>query len=168
MAQRSVDVEMVVNATTDRVFDAFTNPIELCTWWGDEEQYHMTRCDLDLRKSGKWEMHGVFHQNDKPFTISGEYINVDRPFNLAFTWIQSWTPGVKTMVDITFMTDLNGTLVKVRHLSDPTEEAADGHRKGWEMVLGWLKAHLEPAPVASAVIDLDLDAIERSLAEKGI
>jgi uncharacterized protein YndB with AHSA1/START domain len=147
MQQRSVDIELVVNATPERVFDAWTNPVELSTWWGDESSYRMTRCEVDLKRGGKWAAHGVFNANNKPFTISGEYLSVDRPFTLAFTWNQSWTPETTTMVEFIFMIDLNGTLVKVRHVGDPSSEAAEGHRVGWVQVFGWLKEHLEPAPV---------------------
>jgi uncharacterized protein YndB with AHSA1/START domain len=166
--QRTVEVDMVINASPEKVFEAWTNPVELATWWGAEESYHMTKCDLDPTPGGQWAAHGVFHSNNAPFTISGEYLTIDRPFNLAFTWNQSWTPGVMTMVDFTFMTDLNGTLIKVRHLSDPNEEAADGHRKGWQEVLSWLKAHLEPKPASTAVVeqDFDLDAIAARFASR--
>ena len=145
--QRSVDIEIVINAPPARVFDAWTNPVELATWWGDESSYHMTRCEIDLRQGGKWAAHGVFHQNQKPFTISGEFLTVDKPFDLAFTWNESWSPGTTSMVEFIFMIDLNGTLCKIRHVGDATGEAAEGHRSGWLQVFNWLKAHLEPAPV---------------------
>ena len=156
--QRSVEIERVINAPPERVFDAWTNPIELATWWGDEEAYHMTRCEMDLQPKGKWAAHGIFHANKSPFTISGEILTADRPFALAFTWNQSWTPGATTMVELTFMTDLNGTLLKVRHVGDQTSEAAENHRQGWELVLAWLKAHLEPVP-APTFVEPDVDAL---------
>jgi uncharacterized protein YndB with AHSA1/START domain len=157
--QRTVDFELVIKAMPDRVFDAWTTASELETWWGDEEYYHMNRCDIDLRRGGAWSAQGVFHTNNKPFTISGEYLSIDRPFTLAFTWKQSWTPEIVTMVEFVFMRDLNGTLCRVRHVGDPNAEAAEGHRQGWEMVFGWLKKHLEPSTPVVDLPEPDLDAL---------
>lgn len=153
--QRSVNVELIIHAPPERVFEAWTNPVELARWWGDDEFYRVIRCEMDLRPGGKWAAHGVFKANDKPFTISGEIMSVDAPFGLAFTWHQSWTPGVLTMIEFFFMRDLEGTLVKVRHVGDLTDDAADGHRKGWEQVFGWMKAYIEPPAQESAESDFE-------------
>lgn len=155
--QRGVEIETVINATRERVYEAWTNPIELGTWWGDESAYHMSRCEADLTPKGNWAAHGIFHQNNTPFIISGEYLTIDRPFNLAFTWNEDWKPGITTMVDLTFMTDLNGTLLKVRHMSDPNPESIEEHQRAWESILAWLKKHLEPAPMA--VIEPEMDML---------
>src|SRR5690242_17254642 len=110
--QRTIEIEMIINAMPDRVFDAWTQPEELASWWGDQAYYHMNRCECDVRRGGAWAAHGVFHESGRQFTISGEYLSIDRPFTLAFTWRQSWTPDVMTMVEFVFMRDLNGTLCK--------------------------------------------------------
>jgi len=159
--QRSVLVETVINAAPERVFDAWANPGELTTWWGDDEHYRITRCDSDLRPGGKWSAQGVFHEDKSPLNVSGEYLTIDRPFDLAFTWRENGNPQM-TMVELIFMRDLNGTLMKVRHVGDPDEKSAEKHRDFWVQALSWLKARYEKIdPDPEPVFDLNAIAAAR-------
>lgn len=156
--QRSVLVETIINAAPDRVFDAWANPGEITTWWGNDENYRITRFDNDLKRGGKWSAQGIFHSDKSIFDLDGEYLTVDRPFTLAFTWRESWAPQPMTMVELILMRDLEGTLIKVRHVGDPDEKSAERHKDFWVQALGWLRARYEqidPDPEP----EFNLDAI---------
>lgn len=163
--QRTIQTELVINETPERVFQAWTDPVEFTQWWGSQETYHMVRGEMDLQRGGKWTAHGLMHPENKPFTISGSILSVDPPFNLAFTWIESWDPHTITMVELIFMKDLNGTLIRCRHVGDPTAEAAENHRQAWQSMFSWLKTHIEPTPVAMTD-EPDLDAIMASFSQQ--
>ena len=140
---RSVTVQAQIAAPPDRVFAAWIDPAEMIKWWGDEEHYRMTSCHLDPLPGGHWSASGVFHKSETRFEISGEILAIDVPKGLSFTWHQSWLDGVVTYVEFSLASNGNGTLLAVKHSGDPTDEMAESHRSGWELVLSWMKARLE-------------------------
>jgi uncharacterized protein YndB with AHSA1/START domain len=148
---RSVIVETEISAPPEKVYEAWINPQEVIQWWGDDTYYRIAGGDVDARVGGKWNVHGIFHKDQVPFTICGEYLRLEPAKTLLFTWNQSWLEGASTGVEMLIMGLYpSGTLIKVRHMGDPTDELAEGHRAGWLMVLRWMKEYLEaPAPVPS-------------------
>jgi uncharacterized protein YndB with AHSA1/START domain len=142
-AGESIVSEITIKASPERIFDALTVPEQRLAWWGGGSAMFKTEAmDSDLRVGGKWEMRGM--TGERPFSISGEYREVDRPRTLAFTWSPSWSPGAAGSLVRFELTDLNGsTLVRITH-SGLTAEAAQAH-SGWANILGWLKAHTEIA-----------------------
>lgn len=140
---RFVTVETEFAAPPERVFAAWIDPKEMIKWWGDEENYRMTSCRMDPFVGGRWSASGVFHKSESRFEISGEILAIDAPKSLRFTWHQSWLEGVVTYVDFTLSPSAGGTLLAVKHSGDPTDELADSHRTGWELVFSWLKAYVE-------------------------
>jgi uncharacterized protein YndB with AHSA1/START domain len=140
-AGESIVSEITIEASPERVFDALTNPQERIAWWGGGNAMFKTEAmDSDLRVGGKWEMRGM--TGERPFSVSGEYREVDRPRALAFTWSPSWSPDAAGSLVRFELVDQNGaTLVRITH-SGLTAEAAKAHA-GWANILGWLKAHAE-------------------------
>ena len=160
--QRSVLAETIIKAAPDVVFDAWADPGELTRWWGDDEHYRVTRFESDLKPKGKWSAEGIFHSDGSPLNVEGEYLTVDRPFTLAFTWRESWAPYPMTMVELVFMRDLEGTLMKIRHVGDPDEKSAERHKDFWVQALSWLKARYEQIdPDPEPVFDLNAIAAAR-------
>jgi uncharacterized protein YndB with AHSA1/START domain len=139
----SIVSEITIESSPERIFDALTNPQERVAWWGGggaNARFKTDAMDSDLRVGGKWEMRGM--TGERPFSISGEYREVDRPRALAFTWSPSWAPDAAGSLVRFELIDQNGaTLVRITH-SGLTAEAAKAHA-GWANILGWLKAHAE-------------------------
>jgi uncharacterized protein YndB with AHSA1/START domain len=140
-AGESIVSEIVIDASAERIFDALTIPEQRLAWWGGGSAIFKTESvDSDLRVGGKWEMRGM--TGERPFSITGEYREIDRPRTLAFTWSPSWSPeAAGSLVRFELIERGGATLVRITH-SGLTAEAAKVH-SGWGNILGWLKAHAE-------------------------
>src|SRR5436305_8453888 len=93
----SILAESFIARPPDRVFQALTDPQQMTKWWGERGVYRITENKADLRVGGKWSSTGV-SADGKPFTVDGEYVEIDRPRLLVYTWNPSFSHTVKTTV----------------------------------------------------------------------
>lgn len=155
----AISLEVQVAAPRERVFQALTDPTQLIQWWGQKGMYHHTKWTSDLRPGGAWRSDGVGDHDGSPYHVSGEYLEIDPPKRLVFTWKASWSGELKTTVAFELVTAEGGTLVKLRHSGFAAAPAAGkDHYQGWVRVLGWMQEFVEkgytvadrPAPQESA------------------
>jgi uncharacterized protein YndB with AHSA1/START domain len=154
--QDQILAEIFIAAPPERVFEAITTPAQQMQWWGQRGMYKITEWTGDVRPGGKWESKGV-SQNGEAFNVSGEYLEVDPPRLLVYTW----QPSFAAMLRSTVRWELQpqgvhnlhargpqkvgtGTLLKVRHQGFASApQAIAGHTDGWKRVLGWLQEFVE-------------------------
>lgn len=161
--QNTIVGEIFIAAPPARVFEAITDPNQTPQWWGQQGVYRITEWKADLRPGGKWSSNGV-SADGAPFTVEGEYLEVDPPRRLIYTWIPSWTGPLKTVVRWELEPQTvhglhpngprkagTGTLVKIRQEGFAgAPAAAAGHTEGWKRVLGWLHGYLERGETVDA------------------
>jgi uncharacterized protein YndB with AHSA1/START domain len=141
--QDTVTAEVFIAVPPDRVFEAITDPNQLLQWWGQEGVYRTTEWQAELRVGGSWRSSGVSADGRK-FQVSGEYLEVDRPRVLVYTWVASWTGDLKTTVRWELAPSRGGTLLKIHHGGfSGRPGAAQDHSNGWQRVLGWMQAFVE-------------------------
>ena len=134
--------EIVIQAPAERIFEALTNPAQRVKWWGAEGRFQTTHMESDLRPGGKWLMSGTGMEG-RPFTISGEYREIERPRLLVFTWLPDWQENAEVTVVRFDLEENDGvTTVRLTHSGLTTESSRASHR-GWPQVLGWLQAYAE-------------------------
>ena len=152
----AVLAEVLVAAPPARVFEAISDPKQTAQWWGQKGMYRLTETKADVRVGGKWLSAGV-GQDGKAFSVSGEYLEVDRPRLLVHTWVPSYENLGNTVVRWELQAhDVHGlhregphkvgtgTLVRIRHSGfGGNVESAKGHGEGWKRVLGWIQAFVE-------------------------
>jgi uncharacterized protein YndB with AHSA1/START domain len=135
--------EITIKAPAERIFAALTDPQQRMKWWGAEGMYRATHMESDLRPGGKWSTRGTGY-GGKSFSVRGEYRLIERPRVLAFTWVPDWQENAPVSLVRFDLAETDGvTTVRLTH-SGLSPEGRQAHR-GWPQVLGWLKAHLEPA-----------------------
>lgn len=134
--------EVTIRAAASRVFDALTNPEERMKWWGAPGRFQVAQFESDLRAGGKWAMRGSGLEG-KPFTITGKYLEIDRPRLLVFTWLPDWYEGATETIVRWELEEQNGlTTVRLTHSGFTSEIARASHR-GWPQILGWLQSYAE-------------------------
>src|ERR1700692_1604526 len=154
--QNIITGEIFIAAPPARVFQAISDPEQMQRWWGASDMYRVTDSKADVRVGGKWSSDGVGVDGTN-FHIDGEYLEVDPPRLLVYTWIADWTGTLKTIVRWELEPQNvhalhpkgpersgTGTLLKNRReglLPEPAGAAS--HSEGWKRVMGWLVAYLE-------------------------
>jgi uncharacterized protein YndB with AHSA1/START domain len=134
--------EIMIESSAERIFEALTNPDERMKWWGAEGRFQVTHFESDFRTGGKWTMRGN-GMGGKPFTVAGEYREIDRPRLLVFTWLPDWHENAtETLVRWNLKENGGVTTVRLTHSGLASEESRTSHR-GWPQILGWLKAYIE-------------------------
>lgn len=148
--KRVVHVVADIAAPPERVFEALTNPAELAQWWGAEGLYRTEKWEVDLRPGGKWKSYIAAPEGGEmsdprtpePQTVGGEYITVDPPRVLEFTWSPSWDGFATSTVRCEIEPTVSGSRLTLVHSGFATAEMTTGHGQGWVRVLGWLRGHV--------------------------
>lgn len=125
-----VEVETLVAARPETVWEFFTVPEKMVRWKG-------RKAELDPRPGG------IYRVEIKDVAIArGEYIEIVPHSRLVISW--GWegegsvvAPG-SSRVEITLTPEGDGTLVRLRHLDLPTAEERGSHREGWTHYLARL------------------------------
>jgi uncharacterized protein YndB with AHSA1/START domain len=119
----TAEVEIRIAASPETVFDFFTDPDKMIQWMGlsaelDPRAGGTLRCDINGRDIAR-----------------GEYVAVERPDRLVFTW--GWegeeptvAPGGST-VEVLLARDGEGTQLRLIHSDLPSAESAERHSHGW-------------------------------------
>ena len=137
-----VTLEIFIAAPRERIFQAITDPAQASKWWGRKDQYYFNHFNMDLRVGGKWSTTGMSPKNGD-LAVHGEFLEVDPPRRLAYSWSSSWMPAV-TKVLWEFDSQSNGTLVRLTHSGFAGDaNQTQGHSHGWSLVFTWLQAFAE-------------------------
>jgi len=137
-----VKAEIEIEATAARVFRALTDPTDLAAFWGSDDMYRTSDWKIDLRPGGRWS--AVARGADgSGMTVDGEYLEVDPPRLLVFTWRPSWDDYAVTTVRYDLEPTATGTRLRVTHTGFADRDmAAAGTGEGWKRVLQWLAEHI--------------------------
>ncbi len=137
-----------IAAPAERVFRALASE-DLVNWWGSADTYRTTKWTGDLRVGGAWLAEGV-GADGKPFSVGGEFLEIDPPRKLVQTWRPSWDGGNVTRLTYRLESIADGTRVTVRHEGFAARrDSCAGHGEGWQRVLGWLRAYFEQAATSA-------------------
>lgn len=134
-----VRVRRVLPATPEEVFDAWTDVESLKRWLcpGDTR---VTDAEIDLRVGGRFRV--VMSDERDDYENLGQYIEVERPSRLVFSWRSPGTENLTTRVTVTFRPVGEGTEMVIVHERLPGEDSAARHRKGWASIGEKLEAAL--------------------------
>lgn len=139
------------DASPERVFDAWTDPAIAGKWLftGPTSTTHATQ--LDVRVGGQWEI--VDRREGVDYRGIGEYLEVDRPRRLVFTFGMPQFSAEFDRVTVEIAPDGAGALMTLTHESPPMDvfepsegpwSAAhkDGLKNGWGGMFEGLTAAL--------------------------
>lgn len=135
MADLTLTVTRQIPATPQRVFDAWTRPELLTQWWGPAGVI-CPEASVDLRVGGAYAI-----ANETPIGtvwIRGEFVEIEDPGRLVYTWSIDGAPGGTERVTVTFTARDGGTFVEVLHEHIGSPEAVVEHTAGWEGCLDGL------------------------------
>jgi uncharacterized protein YndB with AHSA1/START domain len=139
MTTTPLRIVRVLPATLEEVFDAWIDPGSLAVWMCPGSVQRAV-VDLDARVGGRFRV--VMRGADGDYEHTGEYLVLDRPRTLVFTWVSSATEGRTTTVSVELRSSGPGqTELTLTHEGLPDDQAADRHRSGWGDILAKLATH---------------------------
>jgi uncharacterized protein YndB with AHSA1/START domain len=116
---------IAIDASPETVWEFFVDPTKVMRWMGID-------AELDPQPGGNYCVN-VISGN----TARGEFVEVDRPHRLVFTWgwdgNEAIPPGSST-VEAVLTPEGNGTSLHFVHRDLSAEQAAS-HAKGWDHYL---------------------------------
>jgi uncharacterized protein YndB with AHSA1/START domain len=126
----------------ERVFAAWLDPESLAQWMRPRDGSTAT-VELDARVGGKFRI--VMNHGGAGTEHSGEYLVIDPPSRLSFTWSSVNTEFRPTVVTVEFRVHGQGTELILTHRGLPSSKI-DAHRNGWAQILQKLDEALERVP----------------------
>lgn len=120
------------DAPREVVFDAWTDADALAKWFAPDPKMLTVVDELDVKPGGRYQLQ-MQEQDGDTYIVTGEYVNIDRPNQLVFTW--QWIHGDDR--DIMLLTldfkEQNGkTEMCMTHEKLPSAESRDHHDEGWQ------------------------------------
>ncbi len=137
-------VKRTIRASADRVFLAWTQPQHLRAWWGPRP-VTCSGAEVDLKVGGHYRIDNAL-PDGSALTILGEFLEIERPSKLVYTWRTSRTGAESSLVTVRFEPDGELTRVTIVHDQIPSVAIRDDHELGWNGCLDGLVAHLERKP----------------------
>jgi len=134
------EISRVVPAPVDEVFRWWTEPRLLERWMSP---VGTVEADVDLRVGGRLRI--VMKHEALAIEHRGEYLEIDPPRRLVFTWESVYTGGA-SLVTVTLDADgSDATRVVIVH-SRLAPDAAGSHAGGWTAILDRLARALHDFP----------------------
>jgi uncharacterized protein YndB with AHSA1/START domain len=141
---REVVVERVLPASPRAVFHEWTDAESFAEWMCPRPA-RATRVELDARVGGSLRIDVA--DGSTEFVVTGEYVEVDPPHRLAFTWrCSNWPePRLYTVVTVTIEPHgVDQSLMRIRHRRLPPMLVSQ-HEEGWARIAEQLELVL-PRP----------------------
>jgi uncharacterized protein YndB with AHSA1/START domain len=144
-AQPELVITRTLDAPPEKVFEAWTQPLEMLRWGGPKD-HPMVDTEGDVKPGGEWKSTLRGPGGDE-LKQSGVWKEVEKPRHLAYTfgWDQSpmGTPRRETMINIDLEPAGDGK-TRMIFKQGPFDTAAnrDGHREGWNSSFDRLEEYL--------------------------
>jgi uncharacterized protein YndB with AHSA1/START domain len=124
-------MERTFDAPAQAVFDAWTSEEVLRRWFHAGSDWETTVAEVDLRVGGAVRLVMRNPHKDEEYGARGEYVEIDPPHRLVFTWIWDRDPSTPQLIEIDFEEADGATTVRFTHRDLWDEEAVRDHEDGW-------------------------------------
>jgi uncharacterized protein YndB with AHSA1/START domain len=126
-------VRRFIPAPRERVFAAWLDPASLAQWMRPVGTTNAT-AEVDARVGGRFRIVMEGRTDGGDYEHRGEYLAIEPPSLLSFTWISNATDHKPTVVTIEFHEWGTGTELVLTHRR-LAPKAVEGHREGWTDIM---------------------------------
>jgi uncharacterized protein YndB with AHSA1/START domain len=126
-------LERLLDAPPERVFAAWTDPELLRRWWAAEPDWTTPEASTDVRVGGQYRL-SMRDTTGVVRSVVGEYLEVDPPRRLVYTWEPDGEPSAEsevTVVTVDFLREGSATRVVLEQRGFADEVRRDMHDRGW-------------------------------------
>ena len=142
-ARIQVQVKRRFDASAERVFDAWLDPQMIGQWmFGPAlREEEILRIAVDARVGGSFSF--LVRREEQELDHVGQYLEIDRPRRLVFTWGIGTTSEAESRVTVAIAAQEAGCELTLTHDMHPKwAEYASRTEAGWSRMLGVLAATL--------------------------
>lgn len=129
LAEGLILATVEIAAPPERVFRALASQ-EIVNWWVRPGVFDTREWTGDVRVGGRWQASGM--GRGQPYTLEGEFLEIDPPRKLVHTWHRAGTPDAPTMVSYLLDAIDGGTRITLRHWGLASPQATSNNCIGWE------------------------------------
>ena len=143
MTARVAMVRRVLPAPPDIVYDEWLDPVGMAEWMCPRPA-RAVKIALEPLVGGS--LHIDIEDSGSSLYVTGQYVELDRPRRLRFTWsCSAWAdPSAQSVVTVSLEDHgADQTMMTIEHEQLPPEET-DSHRRGWPAVAVQLEDALRP------------------------
>lgn len=120
------------NASPERVFDAWLDPERVMKWMSPKAE--MVRAKIDPRVGGSFSF--VDRRDGAETDHTGEYLEIDRPRRLVFTWAIPQDSADVDRVTVEIVPHEEGALLTLTHEMSPEwADYLDRTENAWKLML---------------------------------
>ena len=148
------------DASAERVFDAWLNPDTAGKWLFATPAGTMMRVEIDARVGGRFVI--VEHRNGEDVEHVGEYLEIDRPRRLVFTFAVPKYSAQYTRVSIDIALVEDGCDLTLTHEGVLSEWLARTEQ-GWSKILDSLAGTLDASRDYGTILEAGTIRFERLL-----
>lgn len=134
MTELTVNIDKIINASIEKVFDAWLNPNLLSRFMRGMVEMTESDIQIDPREGGHFTF--VMHLGERKIPHTGTYLEISRPDRLVFTWVSEYSVVDNSTVTLHFTRIADDTTqLSLSHVRFIDEETRAGHEGGWTCVL---------------------------------
>jgi uncharacterized protein YndB with AHSA1/START domain len=136
MSELELTVSRTISAPREKVFNAWLSPAMLAKFMCPGEGNSVPKAETNPVKGGRFDI--VMAMGDQEIPHAGTYLEIDPYQRLAFTWESPYSlPDSTVTIDLTEL-DPGTTEITLRQVKFRSEDARQGHLKGWTSILNCL------------------------------
>ena len=136
MSELTVNITKIVKAPITKVFDAWLDPEMLAQFMRPSPKMVLSPTTNEAIVDGRFEI--LMKIGDKTIPHSGQYLEIERPNKLVFTWVSPASMD-DSVVTLTFTSIAeNQTELNLNHIRFIDEEHRANHEGGWGRIIDCL------------------------------
>jgi uncharacterized protein YndB with AHSA1/START domain len=131
-----ITVERLIDAELEHVWNAWNDPDDITRWNSAQDDWHTTRCRVDLREGGSFSARMEAKDGSACFDFEGTYARIEPRSDIAYRM------GDGREVRVEFVEQDGG--VRVHETFDAeTENPPELQRQGWQAILDKFGRYVE-------------------------
>ena len=133
MTEIKLNVEKIIHAPIEKVFDAWLNPEILSKFMIPMPGMPEPDIENDAREGGSFKI--IMYAGEDKLPHTGKYLEINRPNRLVFTWESHRSIDGSTVTIRFTKIDDEKTNISLSQVKFIDEEARSDHEVGWGNIL---------------------------------
>jgi len=141
-AQKIINIEETFRAPKEKVFKAWTKPESLKKWFMADAGVTVTDVAINLNIGGYYFIETIFPGYEAS-KIEGEFLKIEVPKALEYTWHTPILNGKTTKVEVEFIDFEQGSKILLNHGVFENKNEMQLHIQGWKGCINKLHDYLK-------------------------